>query len=243
VKYHDLWTIANAFKVSCMLHNILLKYDGYADFNWDNKDPNGNLEGEAAPTIVVNAQAIAEKNEDEEVLQQEELSIPSTAPEQLISQAIAVPTLTQNTEGEVEEEPNLWCQANYRQLRGALAKHLQYAYTNGQLKWPNKFSKHQKKSMPLLKIVLSRVEAYCRAVLRIAPSQLRRCVPGTNNYSMTIGNGLFSTIAYGPGDHIVRFVGEVLRTAQEANTRTAAGRGGYMLGTSTGTGYFLDCFE
>jgi hypothetical protein len=85
------------------------------------------------------------------------------------------------------------------QLRGSLAKHLQFAYTNGQLQWPKKFTTHQKKVMPLLQVVISRVEASCRAVLRIAPSQLRRCCPGTTNFTMTIGNGLFSTITYKPG--------------------------------------------
>lgn len=88
---------------------------------------------------------------------------------------------------------------------------------------------------------MSRVEASCRAVLVIAPSHLRRTRPGRSDYKLQIGNGLFSTVPYKPGNHIVNFVGEVIRDVNIVNEKTAAGRGGYLLGTTGATNMYLDC--
>ena len=54
---------------------------------------------------------------------------------------------------------------------------------------------------------------------------------------------LLLNIIYCVGDHIISFVGDILRTPEEVNARSAAGHGGYTLGTATGTGWFLDCFK
>lgn len=39
VVYQDADIISNAFKTACMLHNMLLEFDGLNDINWENIDP------------------------------------------------------------------------------------------------------------------------------------------------------------------------------------------------------------
>ena len=42
VAYHDYNLIYNAMKVAAILHNRLLKYNGYDEFNWEGCDPDGS---------------------------------------------------------------------------------------------------------------------------------------------------------------------------------------------------------
>ena len=39
--YHEISTIYDAMRVAAILHNRLLKYDGYDKFDWYNMDPDG----------------------------------------------------------------------------------------------------------------------------------------------------------------------------------------------------------
>ena len=43
VVYQDAETISNALKTACMLHNMLLEYDGLNDINWENIDPDDDV--------------------------------------------------------------------------------------------------------------------------------------------------------------------------------------------------------
>ena len=40
-------------------------------------------------------------------------------------------------------------------FKDALRKHLSYAYSNGQIQWPKRFTNFQKKSMPLLEVIIT----------------------------------------------------------------------------------------
>ena len=91
-----------------MLHNMLLVYDGYTEFNWECEDPNQALAEVEVPMKPILQEVVVEP------IQQEELPIPLNPTETVMSQPIAVPTLTQNADGDVEEEPNEMCQNNYR---------------------------------------------------------------------------------------------------------------------------------
>jgi len=53
VVYQDADTISNAFKTACMLHNMLLEYDGLNEFNWENMDPDDDIVDDADPVVVV----------------------------------------------------------------------------------------------------------------------------------------------------------------------------------------------
>ena len=42
-------------------------------------------------------------------------------------------------------------------FKDSLRKHMYYAYSNGQIEWPKRFSKFQKDSMPILQVKLASV--------------------------------------------------------------------------------------
>ena len=44
VIYHDPLIIEYAFKTATMLYNMLLEWDGLDDFNWENTDPDGDID-------------------------------------------------------------------------------------------------------------------------------------------------------------------------------------------------------
>lgn len=44
VIYHDPLIIEYTFKAAAMLHNMLLEWDGLDDFNWENTDPDGDVD-------------------------------------------------------------------------------------------------------------------------------------------------------------------------------------------------------
>jgi len=43
VVYQDATILSNAFKTACMLHNMLLEYDGLSDLKWENIDPDDDI--------------------------------------------------------------------------------------------------------------------------------------------------------------------------------------------------------
>jgi hypothetical protein len=52
VVYQDGETISNAFKTACMLHNMLLEYDGLNEINWENIDPDDDVIEEEADQAI-----------------------------------------------------------------------------------------------------------------------------------------------------------------------------------------------
>ena len=52
--------------------------------------------------------------------------------------------------GEVEEEVNPIAEVQQWVLEDVLRKHFSYAYSNGQIGWPKRFTQFQKQAMPLL---------------------------------------------------------------------------------------------
>ena len=53
---------------------------------------------------------------------------------------------------EVEELPNPIAEVQQWVLKDALRKHFSYAYSNGQIHWPKRFTHFQKQAMPLLMV-------------------------------------------------------------------------------------------
>ncbi len=53
---------------------------------------------------------------------------------------------------EVEELPNPIAEVQQWVLKDALRKHFSYAYSNGQIQWPKRFTQFQKLAMPLLMV-------------------------------------------------------------------------------------------
>jgi hypothetical protein len=141
------------------------------------------------------------------------------------------------------EEPNFFANENNYIVKASLIKHMTYAYTNGQLRWPKSFSEYQKKVMPLVQSLVTRTEAVLRSRLLIRPSELCRMNTRTGQYDLLIGNGLFSKEFIKAGTQVVHFCGEELlgyEAVQEA--RVQREHGGYVVANITET-YGFDCFD
>ena len=70
VIYHDPLIIEYAFKSATMLHNMLLEWDGLDDFNWENTDPDGDIdEQEDALPIHVDDEQLFNNERTEQLVQ------------------------------------------------------------------------------------------------------------------------------------------------------------------------------
>jgi hypothetical protein len=56
---------------------------------------------------------------------------------------------------EGEELPNTMRKQQQRVFKDALRKHWSYAYSNGQIQWPKRFTKFQKDAMPILQVSMA----------------------------------------------------------------------------------------
>ena len=213
VIYHDPLIIEYAFKTAAMLHNMLLDWDGLDDFNWENTDPDGDIdEPEVALPVHV---------DDEELFNNER-------PDQFIQRQ-------NNRNGYVHYLPG-----NYDLIRSSIMVHWNHQYSLGNVKWPNRFKENLKKAFPTQRndIVIRLNEEYER-VLYVQASTLRALDPTTNIYTIMIGDGLFSRRAYDIGDHIADYNGELISVV-EGDQRDARGHGGYMIYINQTT--YMDCF-
>ena len=148
VFYHSIDTIYDAFRVAAILHNRLLKYDGFEKFDWENMDPNGEVDDD-----INNC---ATNFQDNNVLREDEL-VDLPLPEDISSntQATALEpsgptfvvtvnseTVTQPDVEDVEEVYNPISEQHNNVIKIALKKHLSYAYSNGQVQWPERFTEY-----------------------------------------------------------------------------------------------------
>ena len=203
VVYHDITTIYNAVHVAAILHNRLLSYDGFDNFDWEGCDPDAEEPEveDAAPTNDNEDQQQAD-NEDQQEAEQHFQN-------QAEQEPLAPGQLTQVPIGS-QQNPMPFSQGNYLPLQQALIKNLSYAYTQGKLEWPLSFTSWQKKQMPLLTRALHRVDAMSRLHFKILPSTLRRRNADTGLFTETIGNGLFAHKDFKEGDHLLNFVGTII---------------------------------
>jgi hypothetical protein len=219
IPYGDYTLISNAMRVAAILHNRLLAFDDYLEFDWNECDPDG--------------------------LEPFEFEALNNLPSLTSTTVAAIETfrpqlLTQHPVGS-QENPIQLNPGHYEMLKNSLIKNLSYAYNNCRLEWPKHFTTTQKENLPLLERAIHRTTALTRILFRVAPSNLRRRNATTLQFTEPIGNGLFATRTFRPGEHIIHFIGEIINR-QELQERTAAGRGGYIL-ANRGETQFLDCYE
>jgi hypothetical protein len=208
-------------KVAAILHNRLLQYNGYLEFDWETCDPDADEPIEPVSIIVGNSTDI-----------QNEVVTEVTVP--------TILTLTQQAMGS-QDNPINFNGGNLTMLKKALIKHLHYAYVSGKLQWPRRFNPSQRERMPLLMRAVHRTEIQTRLHFRIAPSMLRRQNEITRTFTETIGNGLFALKHFRVGEHLLNFVGTIINR-EEYEQRTLAGRGGYIL-SNLSASVFLDCYD
>ena len=205
VVYQDAETISNAFKTACMLHNMLLEYDGLNEFNWENMDPDDDIVDDADPVIVV---------EDHDL------------PEPFLVLVDRAPR---------PQNYVAYHSYKYDTVRDALKDHFYWKYLRGEVEWPKKFLESQKDTFPLTRIAIyNRINMEHERALYIQASSLRGKDRASGSYYVLIGEGLFSNSDYKVGDHIADYKGELIFNL-EADRRVDAGKGGYMIHVSNNT--------
>lgn len=214
VVYHDPFIIENAFKTAAMLHNMLLEWDGLDDYNWENTDPDGNIDDdEVQLPIVVNDDALFNNEPTINLIQGNN------------RRNVYVPYMP----------------GNYDLIREAIMIHWNHEYNLGRAKWPQRFNDNLKNLFPTQRnLIVSRLNEEYERVLYVQASTLRALDTTTNIYSLMIGDGLFSRRSYDVGDHIADYNGELIN-AEERELRDRRGHGGYMLHINRTT--FIDCYN
>jgi hypothetical protein len=165
IEYKDIDTLGYAVKVAAILHNRLLQYDNFDAFDWEKMDPNRNdfedEETEEEKQEIGVGQPAAQDLLPivEDLPGQQDLCASVTILDAEIPVHAAVKLksgLLNQMEGvvEVEEEVNPIAEVQQWVLKDALRKHFSYAYSNGQISWPKRFTNFQKNAMPLLMVCI-----------------------------------------------------------------------------------------
>jgi hypothetical protein len=216
---YSMDTIDAAFKTACILHNMLLAYDGFdgsecsREDYWNALDPDLN---------------------DFDAMQNEEI-IPN---QDFLQDAPA-------TFGNVIDMFNL---RRYRSVLNIgirindlspssfkifLQHHFVHQYRISDLWWPKGFSRKQRQLFDIPPMT-KRVQHELAKTLYVKPSDY------CGSYGEDIGLGLFSTIAFGAGQNIAYFTGDIINET-EKNERVQNNQGGYII--LIGSGKYLDCFR
>ena len=161
MEYHDIKILGFAVQVASILHNQLLKYDNYDKLDWAKMDPNGEeyFEDDEASTEDKDADGSSEEESIISMVEQpvnalvyQDLpgvqDLPSadnsSAADPLFPsiQPATYPLENQMADvKEVEELPNPMREQQQWVFKDSLRKHLSYAYSNGQIEWPKRFSR------------------------------------------------------------------------------------------------------
>jgi hypothetical protein len=178
VEYHDIKIIGFVVQVASILHNRLLKYDNYDKLDWEKMDPNGEEYFEDDEASTSKDEDVDESLEEQSVISlmqrpvnafmyqdlpdvQDLPFVDNSSAEDSLFPSVQPATLPLQNQmvdvEEVEELPNPMREQQQWVFKGSLRKHMYYAYSNGQIKWPKRFSKFQKDSMPILQVKLTSV--------------------------------------------------------------------------------------
>jgi len=193
---YNIFTIDDVFKTCCILHNMLLAYDGLdghdmmrEDF-WNALDPNLNdtdtlLNDDATPEAALQGPALQGPAAFHNVIDMYNLATCRT-------------WLTQG--------PNMFT-LKPRQVREKLILHFKHQYRIADLWWPKGFGRKQR--------LLHDIP---RVTKRTATLLARALYTKVSNFKdaqgASIGEGLFSKIAMSKGDHIAWYTGELVTQKQ-----------------------------
>ena len=158
IEYQNIEMLGYAVKVAAILPNRLLAYDNFDKFNWETMDSNRNdFEDEETEEEKIEIGPDKEVQEVDPTVQDlpghQELSATVTdlAADLPVYAAVLPKNRLANQMEEVEEVEE----------QDALRKHFSYAYSNGQIHWPKRFTHFQKQAtIPLLMVAFSILLCY-----------------------------------------------------------------------------------
>ena len=218
VRFYKFAQIDNAWKSCCILHNMLITYDGNdladweKDLNWSYIDPYfDTLDG-------------VEIEEDYVHTMDDYYEERSTRERQRATHNLRVPIVYDTTDrGSSFHASNVF---HYYDKRQQLVRHWNFKYKLGLVKWPRRSGVGARLCMRIPKLDMRRTDVTRFALYSRHSDLLLRDV--ADNESPTIGNGLFSHLAYYKGDVIAQFHGTIMSREEYDEEAAAQGRGGVL---------------
>lgn len=214
--YHDPYVIECAMKTACILHNLILTYDGrslneWEDVDWELLDPTVEDEDDE----VLEATTVDNDDNDDEAEENEPVvDLVEVNPPMVIQYTLS----------------------DYNELREALVTHFTQAFRRGMVGWPKRFQSWQKERF-IIPPAERRARLQYHACLYHKPSTLLRNQQGRR---VEIGDGLFSRLNYKKGETIIYFNGTTVSPDQYKQEKIA-GRGGYAIKINERE--YLNCYD
>jgi hypothetical protein len=223
--FHKFADITNAWKSAIILHNMLITYDGRdlaeweKNLNWSYIDPNfDTLQDEE-----LDANHIQQMDDYFEAQSSRALRLESSSRRQLLSQA----TVDTTPIGATFDSRNVFHQYDKRKQ---LVFHFNFNFQLGLVKWPRRSGTAVRICMRIPKIDMRNYDRTRQALyVRNSNLLLRNVADDTDP---TIGEGLFSHLAYERFDVIAHFVGVVMSRADYDEQASHDGTGGYCISLS-----------
>ena len=203
IQYHDEIFIEKIMQCCCVIHNMLLKFDGMSiydwegDVDWTHLNPDDNEEDDEVYALggarVGRVSLVGNSPGMDYVAFENSRSPPLYADLTHVSRD---PPLRFST----------LIPRDHDKLQEALVVSFQVQYELGLLRWPKAFTSKQKRKLSVICPALRRARGECNRALYIQPSTLKAYSDITQTYSRDIGYGLFSRIQYDVNDVIAYFV-------------------------------------
>lgn len=218
IAYQSREVISAAVKTACVLHNMLLAYDGLDESEW-------NVDWVVEDPLMPDEDIVFHNPERME----EENAIVEDQPPQLLRDTTPVGP---QFDASVPQD--------YTRLRCHLVEHFYHQHIYGQLQWPRRFGSESKRALPM-KDISERTNKIIYDALYSKESDMR--VASKPEGANTIGLGIFCSLDLQKskrGIALATFVGEIITRVEGAN-RSDSGRGGYQLRLSADC--ILDCYD
>jgi hypothetical protein len=223
IVYHSASLIENAFITACILHNMLLVYDGLdlsnweENVEWENLDPNHE---EDIENINLNEEQVENHNN---------IQFPVPDVELINNQHIDLMQIQDL--GHFNDVKVFYTHSLFRK---ALVDHFHYMYKIARICWPKNLKSWQAQKYGTSRTIVERISKELSRSLYANDSTLYSSI----NPNFPFGQGLFSHLKYKIGDIITAFKGEVINV-EEANSRIENNMGEYIIYLNNN--YYLDC--
>lgn len=230
LRFHYFAHIENAWKSACILHNMLLRYDGNDLADWE-KNLNWTYIDPYFDTVEDNHDI-----DDDYVVSMNDYYTTRGAREK--RRRGVVPNIVFDTtdKGSVFRASNEY---DFVEKRRQLVQHFNFKFKLGLVKWPRRSGVALRLCMRIPKIDMRRTDV-TRHALYVRHSDFMLHGVGEHE-SPTIGNGLFSHFGYYKGDVIAEFHGVIMERQAYEEEAAAHGRGGYCI--SLNRGRVLQCYH
>lgn len=233
LRLHRFEDIHNAWKMACILHNMLITYAGNdlqdweRSLNWAFIDPNYD-------TVEDNGIEREELTQMNDYFEEEGIRM-FTRRARGFGQHVPVAYDT-TPDGNEFKGSNIY---DYYDKRKLLVDHFNFHYKLGLVKWPRRSGVAVRLCMRIPKVDMRLLERTRYALYVRNSDLLLQGLP--QDVDPRIGEGLFSHYGYSKGDVIAEFVGDVMTRAEYDDDAERNAAGGYCVALPRGN--VLQCYH